>query len=68
MKYAMAAHHCKSKVKIVQTERRTSSLLIRYAEPTPIFCKDSANRAQYKTKGLKTYVFMAEAHTCLLNV
>ena len=54
--------------KIVQTERRTSSLLERYAEVLPILCKDSANRAQYKTKGLKTYVFMAEAHTCLLHV
>ena len=32
--------------KIVQTERRTSSLLERYAEVLPIFCKNSANRAQ----------------------
>ena len=28
--------------KIVQGERRTPSLLERYAEPQPILCKDSA--------------------------
>ena len=32
-----------SSAKIVQTECRTSSLLERYAEVQPIFCKDSAN-------------------------
>ena len=51
MKYAMAAHHCKSKAKIVQGKSRTPNLFECFAEPTPIFCKDSANRAQYKMKG-----------------
>ena len=36
--------------KIVQGECRTSSLLERYAEPLPIFCKDSANQANNKKK------------------
>ena len=35
-----------SSAKIVQTECRASSLLVRYAEVQPIFCKDSANRMQ----------------------
>jgi len=35
-----------SYAKIVQTERRASSLLERFAEVQPILCKDSANRAQ----------------------
>ena len=36
--------------RIVQGERRTSSLLERYTKPQPIFCKDSANQANNKKK------------------
>ena len=36
--------NCQLYAKIVQTERRTSSLLVRHAEVQPIFCKDSARR------------------------
>ncbi len=51
MKYAMAAHHCKSKVNdSARCEQKPNSFEC-FAEPTPIFCKDSANRAQYKMKG-----------------
>jgi hypothetical protein len=36
---------------IVQGVSRAPNSFECFAEPTPIFCKDSANRAQYKMKG-----------------